>query len=122
MKKVGFEAVEAEIQREKAEALGRTGDRLEWTFQQLERLRQEIMRLALSSLGPVRNNGETAGAGFGEKLAQYARLREQAKQLRYCLIVQREAVGLRRHDDVDRLYPMPPPLTLSSVTRREDGR
>jgi hypothetical protein len=33
--------------------------------------------------------------------------------LRYYLVVQREAMGLRRHADVDRVYPIPPPLRIA---------
>lgn len=38
MKKVRFEAVESEIRKEKAEALGRTGERLERVLHELERM------------------------------------------------------------------------------------
>lgn len=37
-------------------------------------------------------------------------------------IRQWEAVGLWKHDDVDRQYPLPGPLTLPKATRREGGR
>jgi hypothetical protein len=34
------------------------------------------------------------------------------RELRHFLIIQREAIGLRRHEDVDRHYPMPPECPL----------
>jgi len=122
MAKPDFLAVETEIQQEKAETLGRAGERLERALQELGTFRRDLMDLACSPPASALTNSERVPAEMGEKLAQYARLREEAKQLRHCLIIQREAVGLRRHDDVDRLYPVPPPLTLPTVPHPEDGR
>ncbi len=122
MAKPDFLAVETEIQQEKAETLGRAGERLERALQELETFHRDLMDLACSTPASVLANSERVPAEMGEKLAQYARLCEEAKQLRHCLIIQREAVGLWRHDDVDRLYPVPPPLTLPMVTHPEDGR
>lgn len=34
----------------------------------------------------------------------------------------RREMGLRRHDDVDRQYPMPATLALARAIRREDGQ
>lgn len=45
MKKQGFEAVESEIRKEKAEALGRAGERLECALQALESFRRELLVL-----------------------------------------------------------------------------
>jgi hypothetical protein len=67
MAKPDFLAVETEIQQEKAETLGKAGERLERALQELETFRRDL-------------------------------------------------------DDVDRLYPVPPPLTLPTVTHPEDGR
>ena len=41
-------------------------------------------------------------------LARYAALFEKAKLWRWYLEVQREAIGLTRHDLVEELYPLPP--------------
>lgn len=41
-------------------------------------------------------------------LAESAEARRQAEQWRWYLCVQREAIGLRRHDDVDATFPIPP--------------
>jgi hypothetical protein len=43
MKKPSFETVETEIRKEKAEALGRAGERLERALQELEAFRQECL-------------------------------------------------------------------------------
>jgi hypothetical protein len=122
MKKPHIESIENEIRKEKAEALGRTGERLEEALQELKILRREIRGLVWSSLNSVPDTGEGIPAEIRERLLQYARLREQACQWRHCLVVQREAVGLWRHEDVERMYPVPPPLTLPMLTHREDGQ
>jgi hypothetical protein len=114
-----FEAVEAEIRKEKAEALGRAGERLECALRELNTYQQELLGLlAFAQLcGP--DGGEGFWMEIQERLATYARLFEQARQFRHFLIIQREAVGLRRHDDVDRQYPLPAPLPPAGLTRHE---
>jgi hypothetical protein len=44
---------------------------------------------------------------MAERMAVWRDLAATAKRLRYELIVQREASGLFRHEDVDRQYPIP---------------
>lgn len=88
--------IEVELQREKASALRRVGQRLEQLIAELSRLRAE-----LSSARP----GDRA-----RPLARYGELRREAEAQRWKMIVQREALGLTRHDDVDRYYPIPPPI------------
>ncbi len=122
MKKPHIESIENEIRKERAEALGRSGERLEEALQELEILRREIRGLVSSNRNFVPDNGEGIPAEIRERLFRYAQLLEQAGQWRHCLIVQREAVGLRRHEDVERMYPVPPPLTLPMLTHREDGQ
>jgi hypothetical protein len=112
-----LENTETEIRREKAEALGRTGERLEHILEELARLQGELLGRA-AVLGS--SFGVTSGQDSSElraKVKKYAGLREQARQLRYYLVIQREAIGLRRHEDVDRQYPLPPPLALSMCDR-----
>ena len=112
-----FEAVELEIRKEKAEALGRAGERLEQTLQRLDAFRQEFYRLLKTVRISVRDGEEWCSNEVEQKLAEYARLYEQAKALRHSLIIQREAVGLWRHEDVERQYPLPSPLTLPTPIR-----
>ena len=84
-------AVEIEIEREKAAALGRTGRKLRTAVERLREL-------------------ESAWTGAPETLLQfrdYCRAVKRAHRCRYHLIVQREAVGLKTHGDVDRLFPIP---------------
>jgi hypothetical protein len=80
-------ALEVELRRAMAEALGRAGERLE---QAIERYR------AAKSAPPE------AGASREQRLAA---ARAEMFTAREWLIVQREAIGLRRHETVDELFP-----------------
>lgn len=89
--------VEVEILKEKAGALGRVGERLDGSLARLAELQARIAR-----------------AGRDERaalIAAYRAERARAVELRYYLVVQREALGLRRHAHVDRAYPLPPSIT-----------
>src|SRR5688500_2248498 len=88
--------IEVELQREKASALGRAGRKLEQLVEKLERLERELRHLH--------------GEARTKRLAEYRKVRTQAVDQHWKLMVQREAVGLSRHDDLDRHYPIPPPL------------
>jgi hypothetical protein len=122
MKKHAFEQVESEIRREKAETLGRAGERLEQTLREIEVFRQQLLGLAGKRLDPSFEDRDRLAREIAQKLAEHARLCEQARRLRYTLIIQREAVGLRRHEDVDRQYPMPRPLSLPIACHGGEGR
>ena len=122
MKKHAFEQVESEIRKEKAEALGRAGERLEQILLEIEAFRQEILCQAEERLEPSLGERDRLARDMKERLAEHARLCDQAKHLRHTLIIQREAVGLWRHEDVDRQYPMPRPLLLPSGTPSGEAR
>jgi len=122
MKKHAFEQVESEIRKEKAEALGRAGERLEQILLEIEAFRQEILCQAEKRLEPSLGDRDRLARDMKERLAEHARLCEEANRLRHSLIIQREAVGLWRHEDVDRQYPMPRPLSLPSVTPDREKR
>ncbi len=121
MQKPGLERIEAEIRQEKAESLGRTGERLEQTLGELRVLRDHLFRIAEHPVHTTPMGSEIL-TEIREGLAKHARLWGVAHELRYQLIVQREAVGFRRHEDVDRHYPSPAPLTLAMLFRREGPR
>jgi hypothetical protein len=87
--------LQAEIAGEKAAALGRAGE-------QLESALHEVARCAIrlrSALNPHErvNHAEA-----------YQHARARALQARLRLLIQREALGLRRHAVVDQQYPEPP--------------
>jgi len=117
-----FQQVESEIRKEKAEALGRAGERLEQTLLEIEAFRREILGLADKRLDPSVGDRDRLTSELKETLAKHARLSEEARRLRHTLIIQREAVGLWRHEEVDRQYPMPRPLTLPTVIASGEAR
>ncbi|MFQ5914940.1 MAG: hypothetical protein ACE5JS_17365 [Nitrospinota bacterium] len=85
-------AIEVEIEQEKASALGRTGAKLRAC---IERVRE------LEAIW----TGEPQALRLWEN---YRRAVDRAQLYKYYLIVQREAVGLTAHEDVDRFYSIPP--------------
>lgn len=109
--------VQAEIEKEKAEALGRVGGRLEAAILALRLLRDEVESLQSGRATPA--DSLAPGEAVARRRAEYAALREQARQYRHFLIVQREAIGFRKHSDVDRLFPVPGPLGGPGAEGRE---
>ncbi len=111
-----IEDIEAEIRKEKAESLGRTGERLEEILAEIRTLRGQLFALAERSLAGT--EGQPAiPAEIQNGLTRDSELCGRAREIRFQLIVQREAVGLRRHEEVDRHYPTPAPLTLAWLMR-----
>src|SRR3989442_14974908 len=88
---------EAELRAEKAAALARIAGTLDGLLAELSRRRESFGGLSSDERGPA--------------VEAYDALREQARLYRWYLLVQREAMGLFRHDDVDRHYPLPEPLS-----------
>ena len=83
-----------ELQEERAAALARISRRLERLLDQLAATREQI-----------------AHAGDEERtraIAAYRELHKQAVKYRWYLEVQREAIGLRHHPNLDEFYPIPP--------------
>ncbi|HEX6209525.1 MAG TPA: hypothetical protein VF136_02035 [Methylomirabilota bacterium] len=91
----GFERLQEEIAREKAAALGRTGERLEAALDEVR-----ILGLALD----VESDPERRT----ERLREYEAARRRAATARTMLLIQREAIGLRHHRVVDQQFPEPP--------------
>jgi hypothetical protein len=89
-------AIEVQLRQEKAQSLRRVGDKLEKLIDELTRLERELT----TASGPVRT----------KKLAQYQQIRADAEQQRWYLVVQREAMGLWNHQEVDLMYRIPPPV------------
>ncbi len=87
--------IDTEIAGEKAAALGRAGERLEQALAEA--------RGAAARLLAAREDEERA------RLAgDYAPVRRRAVEARQALLIQREAVGFRRHATVDQQFPEPP--------------
>lgn len=92
----GLARVEAELRAEKAAALGRIAGVLQGILSELHRRREDFGRLP---------SDERPRA-----TADYDALRARARLYRWYLVVQREALGVVRHEDLDRHYPLPAPL------------
>jgi hypothetical protein len=90
-------ALEAELNKERAGALGAAGRRLEDQLAQCTALAGQLDQ----ATGPARQ----------ALLGEYRAARSKANTYRWELCVQREAMGILRHDDVDRWYPEPRIIT-----------
>lgn len=95
----GFEPlrVERDIAEEMANTLGRLGERLKRSCRRVWELKEAFGRSAVdrSVAAAERLEGE-----FNAAL-------DEAEHLRYYLIVQREAMGMRDHREVAKKYPLP---------------
>ena len=92
---------EREIRQAQAEALGRTGERLQRILDELAALDRRLDELTGSARAPadadvIRSETETRN-----------RLRDQAARVRHHLIIQREALGFARQTPVEQCYPVP---------------
>ncbi|MDP1915940.1 MAG: hypothetical protein Q8L14_06835 [Myxococcales bacterium] len=90
-------AMTNELNRERANGLGRTGRLIEDAIAACAALSE---KLATCPAGHTR-------AGL---LAEYAEHRRIAIEQRWYLEVQREAMGLRKQTDLDTFFPLPPPI------------
>lgn len=91
-----FAALQAELNEERAAALGRTGRQID---EQLARCRALEVRL------DVTDDADTDVSD--EVLEQYRAARVEFERWRWELCVQREALGLYDHRWVEHIYPTP---------------
>lgn len=91
------EELEKEIMREMAEALGRSGEKVDVALLKLE--------LAARDLASARDDEERF-----RLVAAFNARREEALTARHELRIHREAIGIRRNDTLDTEYPIPPKL------------
>jgi hypothetical protein len=89
------EQLEKEIIREMAEALGRSGEKVDVAL-----LRLEVTGCALAAATDPSERDRLA--------AEFNALRKAALQARHELRIHREAVGIRRNECLDAQYPIPP--------------
>jgi hypothetical protein len=99
----GLRRVEREIAAEKAAALGRAGERLELALDEARGVAERLLA--------ARGEGERA-----QLAREYTMARRRALDARLALLVQREALGLRRHATVDQEFPEPP--TVDALLRQ----
>ncbi|HEX2481200.1 MAG TPA: hypothetical protein VHQ69_04890 [Methylomirabilota bacterium] len=96
----GLATVQEEIRRAQAEALGRTGERLQGILDRLAALDRWLDNLSDQPL-------EAAGALVRVETETRNRLRDEAVRVRHQLIIQREALGFARQTPVEQCYPVP---------------
>jgi hypothetical protein len=82
------------LHEDRAATLGRIGGTLQSLLDALDTLRSQWAAIP--------------AADRPSALARYAALRDKALTWRWYLEVQREAIGLTRHDLLEELYPLPP--------------
>jgi len=95
---VAQEELEREIVREIAAALGRSAEKVERALARLDNSRRAV--------DAARDADECTRA-----TAAYEELRREALRVRHDLLIHREAVGIRRNEALETLYPIPPSLT-----------
>jgi hypothetical protein len=91
----GFRALELEILQEMASSLARAGDKVDHALLQLEVLGDEI-------------DSAPDAATRSKKVAAFNAQREVAMRVLWELKVHREAIGLRQHQAIAHMYPIPP--------------
>lgn len=109
-----------EMLKERAEVLGRAGEKLAAAIEKMSTIERGIDE-RLKQFRFVANKGEENGDSdelvsmkkdiMGEinrEIGKFNRAREYAKLRYYYLIVTREAMGMRRHHWVDEWYRIPP--------------
>ena len=92
--------VELDIMKEKAEALGRTGGRLDESLRSIAILDQRITMLKRDGRDVREVNA---------LIREFNQVRKRALQYLHYLIIQREALGFRRHANITGMYQIPPP-------------
>lgn len=88
-----LQSIEAEVRKERASALGRVGGILEALIDEAEALKTRW------AAAPERERPALEAA--------FTQVVERARTYRWYLEVQREAMGLHQHQEVERQYPIP---------------
>ena len=109
-----------EMLKERAEVLGRAGERLATSIEKMSIIEQGIderlqhFRLGVKKCEKRGGDNEIASlkqdilGEINREIGKFNRAREYAKLRYYYLIVTREAMGMRRHHWVDEWYRIPP--------------
>jgi hypothetical protein len=93
-----FNAVQAEIDAERAAALGRAGRRVEAAYVRCQALLADV------DVGAdVGGDGSAGGA-----IDEYRAARAEFDHAMYAYLVQREAIGLLDHRTIRHAFPRPP--------------
>ncbi|MDB4990856.1 MAG: hypothetical protein JWN04_6034 [Myxococcaceae bacterium] len=103
--------IERELVQEMAGALGRSEDRVNLALAELELCYARVMRA----------RQRAPEAELAALVEAYNAQRVLAQQRRRELLIHREAVGFRRNQMLDELYPIPPKLELRELASSELG-
>lgn len=105
------EKTDLEILQERAEVLGRAGQKLSAALKSMD-LIEEVIEDLFRSYVECRERGNPPPKGalreINREIRRYNEAREYAKLRLYYLIVTREAMGFRRNKTVEEQYPIPP--------------
>jgi len=109
-----------EMMKERAEVLGRAGEKLSTAIEKVKIIEQEVEerlkkfqsilekpREEYDDVGPVSQRQKMVKE-INKEISKFNHAREYAKLRYYYLIVTREAMGMRRHHWVDESYKIPP--------------
>ncbi|HEX4355762.1 MAG TPA: hypothetical protein VHZ95_22700, partial [Polyangiales bacterium] len=98
-----LDKLQREIAEEMASALGRSGDKVDLALAELE-LHEARFDRAVRQGASLAERSALADAFNAQRLLAQRRLRE--------LLIHREALGFRRNQILNELYPIPPKLTI----------
>jgi hypothetical protein len=93
--RAGEGSLEREVISEMARTLGRVTRRLTDALERLDRVGRAI-------------DAAPDADARARLVAEFNKRRAEAAKARWELLVQREALGFRRHEDIDACYPIPP--------------
>jgi DNA repair ATPase RecN len=99
----GLEGLQQEILGEMAASLGRAESKIDEAL-----LRCELLGRELEKLESRRASGEAVERELSAALAAFEAERAQAERRLWELMVQREALGICRHEILQTQYPIPP--------------
>lgn len=102
-----FDAVQAEIDGERAAALGRAGRRVEGAFARCRDLLAALDADRTTADTPADRPAAPTDAG-AELVEDYRAARAEFDQAMYAYLVQREAIGMLDHRAVRQALPRPP--------------
>ncbi len=111
-------STERDIRQAQAEALGRTGERLQRILDQLAALDRRLDEMAETGRDPA----EADLVRFEIAIRNRNRLRDEAARVRHHLIIQREALGFARQTPVEQCYPVPERRRLPGPADGRRGR
>jgi hypothetical protein len=109
-----------EMMKERAEVLGRAGEKLAAAIEKMRTIEQVIEERLKNFQSIFKKSGEVYDDGslvslkqkmvkeINGEIGRFNHAREYAKLRYYYLIVTREAMGMRRHHWVEELYRIPP--------------